>query len=193
MLQYIPDADKLMPFLANMVSCHEEGIQAAMKRLSHSPVVGYEPFTEQEVRLIAAYRATLTLGGYDFVWPGIVAGGWEAWIYAIHEAVELEVFATLNVNPFDFDEWKRNWSEPHRVAVLYELRFLQDWAMQSGFKTTEIAIETENPIRGILVHEHRNFIGSLREHTAWLPPSFEELQTARQFWQFIRQEGNTGR
>src|SRR5438045_3426698 len=84
-----------------------DDLGSAERVLAASPVSGREPFSIAEVRLVGAYRLRVARGGYEFVWPTIVAGEPEAWIYAVHEAAELQAFADLNANPFRTPSFSR--------------------------------------------------------------------------------------
>lgn len=113
-----------------------------------------------------------------------------AWFLAIHEAAELQAFAEREINPFDFTMWERTWQEPHFQAVRAELEYLRAWARQAGSDTSEIALETVNPIRGLLVNNHSSFVERVRIRENWSHPTETELQSALQFWQQIRSERN---
>jgi hypothetical protein len=188
--EYIPAVRKLARQGDHITFPPIADIQRAFHILSKPVVAGYPPFTKAEVRVIAAYRAYLKVGGFEFVWPSIVAGDWTAWLLAIHEAAELQAFADLDANPFVYTVWERNWQEPHIRAVLAELRYLRGWAQQMGIETSENALEATNPIRGLLQDDHLDFMQVLEARTGWSAAAENESQTARRFWQEIRSGNN---
>jgi hypothetical protein len=167
----------------------EEEVLAAIGILSRSPVHGYAPFDEEEVRLIAAYRVYASRGAIDVVWRGISEGDWNSWIYAIHEAAEIQTFADMGFNVFDRVAFDRHLSQAHLHATLVELRYIQQWAGQVGLDTPELALETENPMRKQFPELHRALLTALAAHQGWSAPSTAELQTARAFWEQIRTGG----
>ncbi len=98
-------------------------LQAAQDVLSLIPVVGYGTFTEAEVHAIGVYRLAVSQGAYDAVWRGIVGHAPEAWVYAVHEAAELQAFVDLTINPFDAIIRQLSLLEAHTHAVIVELQY----------------------------------------------------------------------
>jgi hypothetical protein len=184
---YIPAAGTLLYQIGHIVMPDDHELQTALGVLSQSPVVGYAQFTEVEIRLLGAYRAFVSqAGGYESVWSSIVEGDWNAWIYAVHEAAELQAFADRSINPFDSATWHSNWQEPHLKGVLAELQFLTDWALQEGWAAPPLAIERENPERKQYPTSHARLIDRLQQRQQWLAPTPAECETATRFWQTIR-------
>lgn len=185
MADYIQAVGRLSLQARTVVALPETEIEAALGFLSYSPVAGYPAFIEEEVRLVAAYRAAVTAAGsYDFVWRSIAAGDSEGWIYAVHEAAELQTFADMGVNPFDATQRSLYFEEAHKRATLVELRYLRDWSRDLNLNTSELALEMENPIRGTS-HTQAQWIDSLQSEQNWPAPTDVELQEARQFWQHV--------
>jgi hypothetical protein len=178
----------LLNHIGHIALPDDHELQAALGVLAQSPVVGYVSFTEAEVRLLGAYRAFVSqTGGYESVWSSIVGGDWNAWIYAVHEAAELEALAEMGFNPFDSPTWNSNWQEAHLNAVLEELRFLTQWAAQEGWEAPPLAIERENPERKQYPASHARLIDWLQQSQQWSVPTPAECETASQFWQTIWQ------
>jgi hypothetical protein len=161
-------------------------MQAVIRFLADSPVAGYAGFTEEEVRLVAAYMAAVSPGGYNFFWRSIILGYTEAWAYAVHEAAELQAFADMGINPFDSAQRDAHLEEAHLDAVVAELRFLRAWAMHLQIDAPELAIEMENPVRKQSYH-HANLLRALQARMGYPDPMATERRRARQFWQQITQ------
>ena len=92
MTEYIGSLGQQMAHLAQVMPSVAELLEAE-RVLSQSPVPGYRGFTADEVRTLAAYRCQFAAGVNDGVWAAIVQNRPEAWLYAIHEAAEIEAFA----------------------------------------------------------------------------------------------------
>jgi hypothetical protein len=160
---------------------------AATKALSHPPVSGYAAFDVNEVRLIGQYRLAVSAeGGYETVWPSIVRGLPEAWVYAVHEAAEIQAFADLGVNPFAPDEFMVYLEEAHIRATLAELRFLKDWSKQSNLEASELAIEVANLERAQFKAGHARLLNELRGRQGWSLPTAREIEIAAEFWRLLR-------
>ncbi len=181
---YIRSVQRLTRQARRVVIPPEESIQAALRVLARSPVIKYPPFMEAEVRLLGAYRAQQPYGIYDPLWQDITNGLPEAWIYAVHEAAEMQAFADMGVNPFVADTFRRNLEEAHLQAAAIEIQYLQDWAQQIGHHLPELALETENPIRKQF-SGHLKLLTELKARLNWPDPTDSELTTARQFWTHI--------
>jgi hypothetical protein len=183
---YIAHVAKLLEQARSIPSPPEAEIQAACIGLANCPVDGYSPFTEDEVRVLASYREALgprdLLGRIDHFWHAIVQNEWYAWIYAIHEIVEIHEFEQRHVNPFDMDEWKRYWNAPHLFALLAELAFIRQWAEQLGDNVTELALLREHPMRSQFTITHRQEIAAVQRHRRWPDPTPTELEAAQRFW-----------
>ena|SRR5579872_351493 len=163
----------------------EMDVVAARHVLSHSPVGGYPSFTGTEVRLLALYRVASGGGLADSVWQSIVAARPEAWIYAIHEAIEMQAFTDIGADPFSKAEWRDHLPEAHLRATIYEVQFLRDWARQEGLDAPEVAIAMENPMRNVFPAQHRTLLATLQARQGWLWPTDGERRTAQRFWQAI--------
>lgn len=184
MAVYIRAVDVLSRQIGRTILPPDREIEATLHALSGSPVVGYEPFTEAEVRLIAAYRSKMARGSYDAVWRGLVGNAPEAWAYAIHEAAELQALADLGLNPFDTTLQQESFEEAHLRAVIRELFYLKDWSRQAAIETSELAIEIENPLRKLFGSQAR-LVRLLQSRQGWQQPTASERQAARRFWQRI--------
>jgi hypothetical protein len=135
---------------------------------------------------MAAYRAQLSkTGGYDFIWPAIVLGEPLAWVYAVHEAAELQAFADLGVNPFDRAQFAEYLPEAHLRATVAELRYLRYWARQEGLDAPELTFAMENPVLKAYPDSQARWIGLLQSHENWPPPTYRERRKAAQFWQRV--------
>ena len=165
-------------------------ILSVLQMLTNNPVEGYPAFTFREVRLMGVYRELLNprivTGRIDDVWEDIRRGEWYGWLYAVHEAKELQAFVDIGVNPFDMVSWRHYWKACHLCATAFELQYLRDWAVQLGFDVPEIAIEQTHPIRGRYA-VHAQHLRDLREAEGWQEASEDDLPTAAGFWQQIRQ------
>ncbi len=186
---YIQALDILSTQARGLTNFSEEEILAAIAFLSRCPVLEYHAFTEQEVRLIAAYMKAASGHAYNAFWRSMVSGYPEAWTYAVHEAAELQAFAERSLNPFDAGQHNAYLAEAHLKATVQELVFLRAWAKQLQLRAPELAIEMENPIRSQSVR-HKNFLETLRGYQQYPEPTLEELQIARQFWQRLTSEEN---
>jgi hypothetical protein len=163
--------------------------RAVLSVLQQSPVSGYSAFIDVEVGLLGVYRETLNpralSGRIDDVWDDMRTGQWYAWLYAIHEAAELQAFADIGHNPFDVVQWRANWKIPHLRATTAELLYLRAWSQQLGMNIPELAIESEHPIRSGYA-PHLKQMQDLQAFHGWPTPTVAERQAAQQFWQQIR-------
>lgn len=186
---YITAWRKLLPLTKGLIVPPNSEIRAACSILSNSPVAGYPRFIPTEVRLLGIYRETLNprslSGRMDDVWIDIVQNEWYAWLYAVHEAGELQAFAEIDVNPFDLSMWKSHWKVPHLRATVGELRFLRGWSRRLGIDVPELAIESEHLLRKGYA-SHVQFIRDLQADQYWSASTSSELEAARQFWQQIK-------
>ncbi len=187
MSAYIQAVETLQVQASGIAGVSEADVQAASVFLSRCPVTGYTAFATEEVRLVAAYRAAASRGAYDTVWRSLTAGYAEGWAYAVHEAAELQAFAEAGINPFDAVQRDRYLPEAHLRATAAELRFLNSWAQQQHLRTSEFALEWENPVRGASIR-HAAFLSALQARWNYVNPPEQERKAARQFWQQITQE-----
>ncbi len=189
MAYYVTAEQALLLLAQGIFVPPDEEVEQAKRVLEISPAVGYPAFAEGEVRLIGVYREALSprmlSGRIDEVWQAIVEDEFYAWLYAVHEAAELQEFANQAVNPFDRVQWNAHWKQPHLRAVLFELQYLRVWARQLGEEVPELALEMQHPIRGGY-GSHKLFVQDVQTQTGWLMPTLSELQAASQFWQQIK-------
>jgi hypothetical protein len=186
--QYLRTPQRLLAQTSQVPAVPTSEIQSALTVLSRCPVAGYIAFTEEEVRLIAAYRVFLQQGGYEFVWPSIIAGEPMAWPFALHEIEELRVFEERGVSPFDRSAWNQNQAEAHVHATVFELQYLRAWAKQMGMDAHELALEMEHPVRKG-TQQHRHLLSALQTLEGWPSSSDAERQIARAFWNSILKRG----
>lgn len=188
MTDYITDLETLELQAARIPLPAMPEMQQAAEALVSSPVAGFRSFSSCEVQLVGQYRTFVSRGSLDVVWKGIVKGDWNAWLYAVHEASELQAFADLGVNPFDLDSFERDLSEAHLRATISELQYSRRWAAQIGLDLSEIAIEIVNPMRSLFPPAHRKLIHALQVREGWADPTAEQMQLGNEFWRSIRGE-----
>ena len=186
MASYITSVTRILEQAEPLVELSEPEVKDAIHTLSQSPVLGFPAFTPAEVSLLGIYRRFVSQGALDVVWQGMVAGDWNAWPYAIHEAAELQAFFDLEVDVFDCVEYGRMLWEAHVQATLVELQFLSTWAEQREWRTSKLALEMQNPMRKQFPFAHQKLLDALSEQEGWMPPTPAFLEDARAFWQAIR-------
>ena len=158
-------------------------VRQAELHLAARPVQGYAAFSTAEIEVLAVYRFVLG-GGNDQIWAAIVAGKPEAWMYAIHEAAEIEAFTAAGIDFTNPQEIKRDLSACHVIACIAEDRFLHTWASGLGYNTTEIALEIQNPIRRGYP-SHRFWITRIMATTGALWPDEDQEHEAQSFYKRI--------
>lgn len=186
-MAYIARARRLWAELANTPSPSSDELDRAVFNLRRSPVEGFPSFARLEVTLIARYRLQFTR--HDDVWRSVVDGRPETWIFAIHEAAELDSFARSRVNPFDRTQFLSGFRTAHFTAIRVELDFLAGWPDQLGVRTSRFAIEWTNPIRGQYTANHRRTLDDIAGQNGWAEPNDSELACARQLWAIILDTG----
>jgi hypothetical protein len=180
MTKYIANIETLVEEAPFGLIPPEVELHAASYVLSRCPIQMYPAFTEMEVRIVGCYRYSFSLS--DPVWKSIFAGSPEAWIFAVHEAAELNAFAQMGLSPFDKQQWLDGLGEAHLQATVVEVEFLKRWSEQSGLTLSELAIEAANPIRGQFTREHTLLIAKLARNYGWSLPAENEQEQARQWW-----------
>jgi hypothetical protein len=162
----------------------EIALRKAEQTLATSPVPGYPGFIPEEVRALAAYRCQFLSGREDAVWQAIVDAASEAWLYAVHEAAEIEALVASGIDYLQTDELKHHLLSAHITACTVEDGFLWAWTSHLGYNTTEMALEITNPIRKQFA-SHRQNIVSVQRHTTWPWPDEAQLNEAIAFYRRI--------
>jgi hypothetical protein len=179
---YIGEPAALLRQASRVTMPNRTQLRDAARVLAQSPVQGQQGFTRQEVRVLAAYRSQFAAKtSADPIWEAIYQGQPEAWLYAVHEASEIEAFQAMGVNPFDWAQWRLHFLEAHEKEVIAENAFLLAWAKQLGYTTSEMALEMANPLRRPLLGQ----LSRLQRRTGWPDPSVSELEQARQFFRRV--------
>ena len=68
--------------------------------------------------------------------------------------------------------------------MIFELHYLKHWAEQLGFDLSEMAIETDNPLRNWTL-QHRLNQKRLQTRTGWMDAEASKMQKAQEFWRRI--------
>ena len=190
MADYIPVAERLTYQARHVVPPPEAEIQQAVRVLSNCPVPGFASFDEAEARLVGIYREYLSPRTInlrrDGIWDAIISDDWYAWIVAVHEAAELQAFAEQGINPFNRDRFNKHLEKAHLRGTVVELRFLCAWAKSLNLDVSELAIETENPIRK-QTKGHPFLLQGLQVENSWATPTSEELALATLLWRQIKE------
>jgi hypothetical protein len=152
--------------------------------LKVSPVPDYPGFTIEEVRVLAAYRCQHRIGTEDIIWQHIVSGLPEAWLYAVHEAAEIEAFVAFGIDFLQRQIWEPFLPKAHVMACIAEDSFLKAWADHLGYNTTEMALEIANPIR----RQHLSYwanVDAVQMVSGWAEPSESQELQAQAFYKWI--------
>jgi hypothetical protein len=180
-MSYIDAVSKLTQQSEAIASPPRRQLNAALRILFNNPVPGEPAFTALEVGLIGKYRITFATGLNDPIWQAIYSGHPEAWIYAIHEAAELQEFSKLGADPFVMEERTQNLYDAHLCATIFEIQYEQKWATHLGYFTSEMALEVENPLRNWIRH-HDRLLEAIQAQTGWHPATETEQIAAQMFW-----------
>jgi hypothetical protein len=158
-------------------------VTQAAHHLASAPVSGYAGFSTAEIQVLGVYRYVLG-GSNDRIWSAIVDGKPEAWMYAIHEAAEIEAFATAGIDFTNRQKVEQNLSTCHIAACIAEDHFLHKWASELGYNTTETALEIQNPIRKGYP-SHRIWIARIIATTEAVWPDEDQEGQAERFFRRI--------
>jgi hypothetical protein len=162
----------------------EAMLQRAEQTLAVSPVPGYPGFISDEIRTLAAYRCQHLMGVADLIWQAIINAAPEAWMYAVHEAAEIEALTAAGIDLLQRSAWERHMPQAHAVACIVEAGFLKAWADYLGYNTTTMALEINNPVRKQFT-SHRSVIVDVQYTTGWEWPNISEEADAVAFFQEI--------